>query len=104
MENVPEQHRPYAVVIRLPVRSESAVLELENRIASLLRDDPGLGYVDGVGGDGEIWEIFLEGEDAAALWRAVGPLLDSPHLWPHAEVTQRDKTGSHRFRLSAPPS
>jgi hypothetical protein len=73
MENVPETHRPYAVVIRLPLRSESEILEFEVRLTDFLRDQQGLGYVDGTGTDGEIWEIFLDGDDADALWDAVPP-------------------------------
>lgn len=102
MENVPDEHLPYAVVIRLPLRSESSVLEFEDRVSALLGDHPGLGHVDGTGTDGEIWEIFLDGDDADALWDAVRPLLESSPLWQNAEVTKRHGTGSHRFRLGPP--
>jgi hypothetical protein len=101
MENIPEEHDPYAVVIRLPL-DESSVLELEDRITGLLRDNPGLGYVDGTGSDGEIWEVFLDGDDADALWEAVRPLLSSPPLWQVAEVTKRHGSGSSRFRPGPP--
>ncbi len=104
MENVPEEHRPYAVVIRLPLSTESGLLELEERITGVLRDHPGLGYVDGTGTDGEIWEVFLEGDDADALWEVVRPLLDSPPLWRMAEVTKRHGSGSLRFRPASPSS
>jgi hypothetical protein len=104
MENVPVEHAPYAVVIRLPLRDESAVLELEDRITSFLRDHPALGHVDGTGTDGEIWEAFLDGDDADALWEAVRPLLESPPLWQSAEVTKRHGSGSFRFRPGPPSS
>lgn len=102
MENVPDEHRPYAVVIRLPFRDEPEVLGLEERITGMLGDRPGLGHVDGTGTDGQIWEIFLDGDDPDALWDAVRPLLESPPLWQSAEVTKRTESGSHRFRLGRP--
>jgi tetratricopeptide (TPR) repeat protein len=98
MENVPEDHLPYAVVIRLPLRDGSDVAGLEELIMSLLRDRPGLGHVDGTGTDGEFWEVFLDGDDAETLWDAVRPLLESPPLWQFAEVTRRYGSGSLRFR------
>lgn len=102
MENVPQEHRPYALVIRLPARDESTLLDFEDRITAFLAEHPGLGHVDGTGTDGEIWEIFLDGDDADGLWEAVRPLLDLPPLWKEAEVTKRHGPGSHRFRLGPP--
>jgi tetratricopeptide (TPR) repeat protein len=104
MENVPEMHLPYAVVIRLPLRNETEILEFESRLTNFLRDQPDLGYIDGTGTDGEIWEIFLDGDDADALWDAVRPLLQSPPLWRHAEITKRHGSGSYRFRAGPPSS
>lgn len=103
MENVPEEHQPYAVVIRLRVGDEASVLEFEDRITGLLRDHPALGYVDGTGSDGEIWDLFLDGDDPDALWDAVHPLLEPESLWQRAEVTKRHGSGSYRFRPGPPP-
>ena len=58
---------------------------------------------NGTGTDGEIWEIFLDGDDPDALWDAVRPLLEPGSLWPRAEVTMRSGPGSIRFP-PGPPS
>lgn len=102
MENMPEEHRPYALVLRLPLRDESQVLDLARRIAALLRDDPELGRVDGTGSDGQMWELFMDGDDADALWDAVRPLLESAPAWHTAEITKRSESSSLRFRLDPP--
>jgi len=103
MENVPEEHQPYALVIRLRLDEDADVLDFEDRISGLLRDRPALGYVDGTGSDGEIWDLFLDGDDPDALWEAVHPLLGPESLWRRAEVTKRHGSGSHRFRPGPPP-
>jgi tetratricopeptide (TPR) repeat protein len=103
MENVPEEHQPYALVIRLRLDEDADVLDFEDRISGLLRDRPALGYVDGTGSDGEIWDLFLDGDDPDALWEAVHPLLGPRSLWRRAEVTKRHGSGSHRFRPGPPP-
>jgi hypothetical protein len=104
MENVPEEHVPYALVIRLSVRDESTLVEFEDRVTALLRADPRLGYVDGTGGDGTIWEIFLDGDDADALWHSVRPLLEALGLDRYAEISRRTGSGSIRYRPGRPRS
>ena len=78
------------------------VRDLARRIAVLLRDDPGLGYVDGTGTDGQMWEVFLDGDDADALWDAVRPLLESTPAWRTAEIQKRAGSSSRHFRLGPP--
>jgi tetratricopeptide (TPR) repeat protein len=102
MENVPDEHRPYALVLRLPLPGESEVLDLEDRITELLCDHPGLGHVDGTGTDGRAWEVFLDGDDPDALWDAVRPLLESTPAWHAAEITKRTGSSSLRFRFDRP--
>ena len=102
MENALEHHRPYALVIRLPIRDENAIHEFEDGVAALLATDPGLGHVDGTGSDGDVWELFLEGEDPERLWNAIRPLLNPSDLWRYAEISQRSGTSSLRFRPGRP--
>lgn len=86
---------PYAVVIRLVVDQHADRFnELETRIAEMLAATPSLGSVDGTGTDGEIWELFLIGDDRDALWTAVRPLVDeiSPALGSQVDVRQGDAT------------
>lgn len=104
MESVPEAHLPYALVLWLPLGDESEILELGRRIAALLRDHPGSGHVDGTGSDGHAWEIFVDGDDADALWELVRPLLESSPAGRTAEITKREGLSSRRFRLGPPSS
>jgi hypothetical protein len=68
--------RPYAIVARFIVgRPLDDYFAMEAGVAGLLASKPHLGYVDGNGTDGEVWELFLEGDDPDALWAAVGPLV-----------------------------
>ncbi len=73
---------PYAVVLTLVVEgSLDRCYDLEDEVAALLDREPHLGAIDGTGSDGEIWELFLDGDDGPALWAAVQPLvhrLDPP--------------------------
>ena len=104
MEVALEEHRPYALVITLPVRDDVEIQQFERRVSQMLRGRTALGYVDGTGSDGRSWEIFLDGDDPDLLWDAVRPLLGSPPLWRYAEITVREGSGSRRFRLGRPPS
>ena len=102
MEHVPDEHQPYALVIRLRLDDDEVVLDFEQAVLDFLRNRPALGYVDGSGTDGEIWELFLNGDDPDALWDAVHPLLEPGSLWKQSEVTKRSGSGAIRFRPSAP--
>ena len=104
MQEVAEDQRPYALVLRLPLRDQAEVRDLAQRLAALLRDDPTLGHVDGTGTDGQMWEIFMDGDDADALWDAVRPLLESTPLGHAAEITKRTGSSSQHLRLDPPRS
>lgn len=96
-ERLLQEHRPYAVVLTMPAGGQAAH-ELEAAIARVVREQPGLGIIDGTGSDGTIWEIFLEGEDPDALWEAVKPLL-APYRSEGVEVRVRRNDGTVRFNL-----
>ena len=69
-------HRPYGVVARLVMdRPLDYYRDLEQQVGALLGANPHLGSVDGTGSDGDVWELFLEGDDPHALWEAVAPLV-----------------------------
>jgi len=83
-------HRPYALVLRLLIDdTPGRYLDLEDRVNALLESEPGLGEVDGFGTDGDVWELFVDGEDPAALWDAVGPLLEDADPPAGSEVDIR---------------
>jgi hypothetical protein len=68
-------HRPYAIVFRLVLDEDADRFSgLEQDIEAMLNRDPALGSVDGTGSDGEVWELFLDGDDPDALWAAIRPL------------------------------
>lgn len=69
-------HPPYGVVARLVMdRPLDYYRDLEQQVGALLGANPHLGSVDGTGSDGQVWELFLEGDDPHALWEAVAPLV-----------------------------
>jgi hypothetical protein len=84
-------HRPYAVVVTLVVQgSTDRYAALEDAVAALLEQRPDLGEVDGIGSDGTIWDLFLDGDDGPALWAAVEPIVLA--LDPPAGSTVRIRT------------
>lgn len=101
LERLQTEHRPYALVIRVPARNEEALHALVARISQLFQDQPSLGFVDGTGTDGTVWEIFLDGDDPDRLWASVRPLLAPPDQWRDAEVTMRSGSDTVRFRLDS---
>lgn len=69
-------HRPYALVATFRVEGDlGPYLEMGQQVEDLLEAKPDLGLVDGIGTDGEIWEMYVEGEDPQALWEELSPLL-----------------------------
>jgi hypothetical protein len=73
-----ERVRPYAVVVRLAVDDRAERFgDLEKQLIALLGATPQLGAVDGIGTDGDIWELFLTGDDPDALWSVVRPMVDA---------------------------
>ena len=82
-------HVPYAVVVTLTVDDEPArFLALEGQVEALLASDASLGVIDGTGGNGENWELFVDGDDPVALWSAIRPLVEAiaPAPGSHAKV------------------
>lgn len=94
METQLAAHRPYALVIRLLLDDNpDRYLELEDRVNALLEREPVLGFLDGFGTNGEVWELFLDGDDPAALWDAIGPLVDAANPPTGSEVDIRVDDG-----------
>jgi len=90
METQLAAHRPYALVLRLVIDDDPGrYLDLEDRVNALLQSEPELGEVDGFGTDGDVWELFVNGEDPAALWDAVGPLIEAADPPAGSEVDIR---------------
>ena len=90
VEHLLTTHRPYALVLRLVIDDDSGrYLDLEDRVNALLQNEPELGEVDGFGTDGDVWELFVDGEDPAALWDAVGPLIEAAEPPAGSEVDIR---------------
>lgn len=76
---------PYAVVVTLVVDGDpERYVALDRSVCDLLEADPDLGEVDGTGTDGDVWELFVDGDDPEALWAAIEPLV----------VAARPPTGS----------
>ena len=76
---------PYAVVVTLVVDGDlERYAALDRSVCDLLEADPDLGEVDGTGTDGDVWELFVDGDDPEALWAAIEPLV----------VAARPPTGS----------
>jgi hypothetical protein len=87
LETAIAETRPYALVVRLFYHDDLGAPEaLENRIERLLRGDPSLGVLDGVGSDGQAWEVFLDGENPDRLWAAVEPLVAESGLRGEADI------------------
>ena len=90
MERHLAAHRPYALVLRLLIDNEPGrYLDLEAGVNALLQREPELGEVDGFGADGDVWELFVDGDDPAALWDAVGPLIEDANPPAGSEVDIR---------------
>jgi hypothetical protein len=70
--------------------------DLEEQLVGLLRATPQLGAVDGIGTDGDIWELFLTGDDPDALWAVVQPLVDALGPAPGSEAEIRRGEGRER--------
>lgn len=97
LERVP----PYAVVVRLAVDDRPERFgDLEEQLIGLLRATPQLGAVDGIGTDGDIWELFLTGDDPDALWAVVRPLVDALRPAPGSEAQIRRGEGLVRVLLA----
>lgn len=99
MEGPWEDHRPYAVVISMPVKNQAAIHDFEASLSRLFEDRPHLGFIDGTGSDGTTWEIFLEGDDPSALWVSIRPLLSASRS-KAAEIQLRQDGETIRFRHS----
>lgn len=93
-------HRPNGVVARLVMdRPLDYYRDLEQQVGALLGANPHLGSVDGTGSDGQVWELFLEGEDPHALWEAVAPLVTAV-AGQGSRVDIRGEDDVARFPLS----
>jgi hypothetical protein len=98
LERAIAEARPYAVVLRLFHHDDLDAPEaLENRIERLLGGDPSLGVLDGVGFDGQAWEVFLDGENPDRLWVAVEPLVAESGLRGEADI--RTDLGVRNVRI-----
>ncbi|MET4100468.1 hypothetical protein ABIB37_002705 [Agrococcus sp. UYP10] len=66
-----------------PVWHDMFALELEAGEALL---DAGVGYLDGNGSDGEIYQVFFGGNDHAAMWSIIEPIYaDAPLAWSEVQ-------------------
>ena len=93
--------RPYAVVVRLVVDSNPGrFTDLDARATDLLAANPSRGYVDGTGTDGQIWELFLDGDDPDALWAAVRPLVEEVGAASGSTVDVRRGNGVETIGLA----
>jgi len=100
MERLLADYRPYALVIRLLVDDDPGrYLEFEDQVQSVLRAAPHLGEVDGFGSNGEIWELFVDGDDPAALWDAIGPLVEATAPPAGSQIDIRADQGVFSVRL-----
>jgi hypothetical protein len=48
---------------------------VERTVEEFLSARPQLGYVDGNGTDGRVWDLYLEGEDPGNLWQEIRTLV-----------------------------
>lgn len=98
LETALAESRPYALVVRLFYHDDLDGPEaLESRIEALLSADPSLGSLDGVGVDGQSWEVFVDGENSDRLWSAVEPLVAASGLY--GEATIRADSGVRTVRI-----
>ncbi len=65
----------------------------------MLTGRPELGAIDGTGTDGVLWEFFLEGEDGAALWEAVKPVVMRFGPEPGSRIEVRTANGVEVIEL-----
>jgi hypothetical protein len=92
--------RPYAVVVRYIVdRSVEHYFDMERRVEELLSTRPHLGYVDGDGTDGRVWDLYLEGEDPDDLWAEIRALV-MPLAGPGSQVELRRGDGIETVTLA----
>jgi hypothetical protein len=93
----PEQHLAYAVVVTLAADGDLERFHLlDEQVCALLDQRPDLGFVDGTGTDGDVWQLFLDGDDADELWRAVQPLIAAFGPSPGSHVVLNPLGGEGR--------
>ncbi len=90
LKQVLADHRPYAIVVRLVVDSHPGRFsDLEERVKETLAANRDLGFVDGTGTDGEVWELFIDGDDPEALWSAIRRHIELASPAPGSELDIR---------------
>jgi hypothetical protein len=72
---------------------------VERNVEELLSSQPQVGYVDGNGTDGRVWDLYLEGEDPDSLWEEIRPLV-TPVAGPGSQVQIRRNDGVETFTLA----
>lgn len=66
-----------------PAWEEMFMVELAAGDALL---DAGIGYLDGNGSDGEVYEVFYYGSDHEAMWSIIEPMYDeAPLAWSEVQ-------------------
>jgi hypothetical protein len=92
--------RPYAVVVRYVVdRPLDSYFDVERTVEEFLSVRPRLGYVDGNGTDGRVWDLYLEGEDPDTLWQEIRALV-APMASPGSQVEIRRGAGVETITLT----
>lgn len=92
--------RAYAVVVRYAVdRPVDSYFDVERTVEEFLSARPQLGYVDGKGTDGRVWDFYLEGEDPDALWQEIRTLV-IPIASPGSQVEIRGSAGVETITLA----
>jgi hypothetical protein len=77
----------YAVVVSLVVdRPLDQFFALDAEVSALLDDRPELGLIDGNGTDGEVFDLFFDGDDPLELWAALRPSIEAFHPAPGSKV------------------
>ena len=91
--------RPYAVVVRYVVdRPLDSYFVVERTVDEFLSARPQLGYVDGNGTDGRIWDLYVEGQDPDTLWQEIRNLV-APLASPGSRVEIRRTAGVETITL-----
>ncbi len=95
----------YAVVVTLVLGpdGDEPARALDATIEALLDQIPEHGYLDGALTDGNVYELFLEGDDPEALWDAIRPTLLAATPPRGSQVTIRHLDGSWRIEPIADP-
>lgn len=87
----------YAVVVRLALDGDPERFDaLDRAVCELLERRPDLGAVDGTGSDGEIWELYVDGDDPDALWEAIRPLVEEARPARGSSALVEDLRGGTR--------